>query len=95
MTSQMIQREDNINHLYSCLNDIVTFFYDNTKPIYDMIIKLYTQVYSEYITMLINNSVNNVIDDVTVSKIMSVFGGAVTSLIFLIIKRERWSKAQM
>ena len=48
----------------------LSHFYDNTKTISDMIIKLYTQVYREYITMLINNSVNNVIDDVTVFKIM-------------------------
>ena len=50
----------------------LSHFYDYTKTIYDMTVKLYTQVYREYLTMLVNNSVNKVIDDVTVSKITSV-----------------------
>ena len=41
--------------------------------------------------MLVNNSVNDVIDDVTMSKIMSIFWRAVTSLLSNL---KRWSKDQ-
>ena len=38
MTSR---RDDKINLLYSCLNDIGSFFYDNSKTIFDIITKRY------------------------------------------------------
>ena len=53
-------------------------YHDNSKTIWDMITKLYMQMYLGYVTMLVNNNKNDFIDDVAMFKNMSEFWTTVT-----------------
>ena len=65
--------------------------HDKSNMIWDMMARLYVQMYHDHVTMLVDNCNHDVIDDVTMSKNRQKFWTTVTSLIY---ELERRSKVQ-